>query len=395
MTSAAVILRERDATPERLAAAWQEPATFALIPDRVPLTPAQIEEAVGLIPQDRRRDHYVLLTSGSTGSPKFVVGVKRRTAALARVLHAQQALADVQETILALPVVYSYAFVNQFVWAVENARELRATPGLADTQALLAALVAAREAMLCLTGAQVPLLLRAAGRMAFPGVVRLNFAGGRFPQESLDALAATFPNAVVYNNYGCAEALPRLTLRLAAAATDAADVGWPLPGIELRSGEDDRLEFRSEFGAVGIIEGGVYRDVQPDEWLPTGDLGQLGDAGRWRLLGRRGDVFKRYGEKVSLPTLLGTVLKTWNGEAAFHLERDRAGETAHVLTLAPLPSPEQVRAVLGTLRRGYPRAAWPVRVRGASALPRLPNGKVDLAALSQIGDAVELWKQHL
>lgn len=389
------ILRERDATPDRLASAWVGEVSFALLPDRVPLAPHEVEDSLRLIPEALARDHYVLLTSGSTGSPKFVVGAKSRTRALCEVLHEMQSLNDARETILALPLAYSYAFVNQFVWGTEHGRPLRPTPGLADPQALVAALRAARDAMLCLTGAQVPLLLRAAVGASFPGVIRLNFAGGRFPQESLPTLASLFPNAAVYNNYGCAEALPRLTCRPADAATEPSDIGWPLRGIELRANSDEALEFRSPFGAVGIVEAARYRPVLASDWIPTGDLGAQGDAGRWRLLGRRGDVFKRYGEKVSLPTLLSTVLRAWSGEAAFHFERDRSGEMAHVLTLAPNPTREDVRRILSEIRNGYPRAAWPLRIQGTAELPRLANGKVDLAALPHLADVLALWKQHL
>jgi len=389
------ILLERDATPDRLAHAWSSSGSFALLPDRLPISRSAIDAALRLIPPDWHRDHYVLLTSGSTGHPKFVLGSKDRTMALADVLHRVQVLEDVREAVVALPLMYSYAFVNQFIWSLRFGRGLRLTPRLADPMALVGALSKARDAMLCLTGAQVPMLLRAAADMTFPGVTRLNFAGGRFPQELLPTLSERFPHAAIFNNYGCAEALPRLTCRPAAAASESADIGWPLPGVELRSAGDSSLEFRSPFGAVGLIEAGTFRLVEPTDWLPTGDLGVPGDAGRWRLLGRRGEVFKRYGEKVSIAALLASVLQAWPGEAAFHLEHDRSGEIAHVLTIAPIPTREEARAILGALRLGYPRAAWPVRIVGAAALPRLPNGKVDLAALPNLGDGIEVWKQHL
>jgi acyl-CoA synthetase (AMP-forming)/AMP-acid ligase II len=389
------ILREQEATPERLVEAWSVGATFTLLPERIPLSTKQVDDALGLLPEDYLLDHFVLLTSGSTGMPKFVIGAKRRAEALAEVIHDKQSLADVRETIVALPLIYSYAFVNQFVWGTVLNRPVRLTPGLADGPALVSALAGARDAMLCLTGAQLPLLARAAGQAAFPGIIRLNFAGGRFPQEALATLTTMFPNATVFNNYGCAEALPRLTCRPANAAAEAADIGWVLPGIELRVGTDDALEFRSPFGAVGLVESETFRRVDASDWLATGDLGAPGDGGRWRLLGRRGDVFKRYGEKVSLPSLLGTVLQAWGGEAAFHLDRDRSGEPAHVLTLAPVPSMEQVRTILGAIKKGYPRAAWPLRIIGTAQIPKLPNGKFDLTALSRIDDAVEVWKQHL
>ena len=72
--------------------------------------------------------------------------------------------------------------------------------------------------MICLIGAQVPLLIEYYAGHVFSGVIRVHFAGGRFPAERLGDLHQIFPNAQIFNNYGCAEALPRLTLRPAEAA---------------------------------------------------------------------------------------------------------------------------------------------------------------------------------
>jgi acyl-CoA synthetase (AMP-forming)/AMP-acid ligase II len=389
------IIREAEASPEVLAQAWRDQPSFVLLPDRVPLTPEAIGAALDQIPEALHEGHYVLLTSGSTGAPKFVVGSKARTTALATELHRAQGLDGVRETLVALPLTYSYAFVNQLVWAATYERIVRATPGLSDVPALLDALAGAQDAMLCLTGAQLPLLLPAIAGRSFPGIVRLNFAGGRFPQEQLPALATTFPNAAIFNNYGCAEALPRLTVRAAADGTASSDIGGPLPGIELRLSDEQVLEFRSPYQAVGIVEAGQFRRIADDDWTSTGDLAAHDDTGHWSIVGRRSEVFKRYGEKISLPTILGAVHEHWKGEAGFFVETDRQGEAAHVLVLAPTPTPDQVKGILRGLRTGFSRAMWPVRILGAAALPRLPNGKLDSAAMRTIPDATELWRQYL
>ncbi len=378
----------------RLDEAWAEPDSFAFLPARGAHSRNWVEQAVAQLPPAVARDHFALLTSGSTGRPKLVVGRKTRADALARALHDLQELGPCAATVLALPLPYCFAFVNQWRWARALDRRLIATAGFAEPDALRAALMDARDAMLCLVGAQMPLLEGLADADTFPGVTRVNFAGGRFPQEKLERLRDLFPAARVFNNYGCAEAMPRLTLRPAEAAAEAAVIGPPLPGVRLRAEDGQRLEFQSPYGAVGFVTDDGFRAVSDNDWIPTGDLAEPLPDGAWRLLGREGEVFKRYGEKIALPDLLAAVRATHPGEVAAFRERDPAGEEGYVLVLSPTPDPAAVRKVLGVFRDRFPRPHWPLRIEAREQLPLLANGKTDTASLQSVPGAV-LWKQHL
>lgn len=387
---------EANADPARLRAAWERPETFAFTPDKAGLDAGWLDNALQQIPAAYSEGHFVLLTSGSTGRPKLIIGQRARAERLTETLHTLQESDPVRETILALPLTYSYAFVNQWLWATHHGRRLVPTHGFGQADALLAALEAADGAMICLVGAQVPLLTRHFEGKSFPGIVRVHFAGGRFPQERLGTVRAFFPEAQVFNNYGCAEAMPRLTLRRAEDGTEAADIGRPLPGVELRTAETTGdLLFRSPFGAVGVVDDQGFSAIGPETWVRTGDLGERTERGAWRLLGRAGEVFKRHGEKISLPNLLATVHRHWSGQAAFYREPDATGEEGHVLVVAPHCAPEQVRAILQGFRENHPRAHWPLRVESLVTLPLLPNGKVDARAAAGQPDRVVHWYQRL
>jgi acyl-CoA synthetase (AMP-forming)/AMP-acid ligase II len=391
-----VLVEERSADDlPRLDRAWAGNETFLLLPAKAGVSKGFVEEALTRLPAELDVDHFLLLTSGSTGEPKLVVGARERANALAATLHDVQESEPVQEAILALPLSYSYSFVNQWRWARLHQRRLVYTTGLTDPTAFRAALRQARDSMLCMVGAQVSLLLRDCTLEPFPGVTRLHFAGGRFPQEHLKALGRLFPAARIFNNYGCAEAMPRLTCRPADAAAEAAHVGWTLPGVEMRSGADEDLLFRSRYGAVGFINSSGFQAITPEDWVPTGDLGVALSDGGWRLTGRRSEVFKRYGERISLPKIAQSLFDAWGGTLAYYRDVDRAGEDGYVLVLSPEPDDSQVHAVLRVLRKEYPRTQWPLRIESATAIPLLPNGKTDSRGLAELSGKREHWRLRI
>jgi len=392
-----IILREQEVyqRPALLATVWSEASTFALLPEKLGVNKEWLEQSLALVLGALPDAHFVMLTSGTTGQPKLIVGNRERSEKLVRVLHERQDSQPVKETISLLPLSYTYSFVNQWLWAHVMHRCFITTPGLADPKTLKYILYAARDAMICLVGVQVPLLMTYLAGECFEGVIRIHFAGGRFPQEKLDALRAMFPNARVFNNYGCAEAMPRLTIRRAEEASEATNIGRPLCGIEMRSDEQQKILFRSPYGAVAVVESMKFTAITPDEWISSGDLGEMNEDGSWCLLGRASEVFKRHGEKVSIAALAATVSAAWSGQCAFYREADRSGEDGCVLTLAPEATSEAVKPLLMALRQRHPRAQWPLRVESVPTLPVLSSGKTDVRALASLPNKTVLWQQHI
>ncbi|PID38688.1 MAG: hypothetical protein CSB49_04370 [Proteobacteria bacterium] len=380
---------------KRLREAWRARETFALLPAKMEVSPVWLEEALARLPEPLREEHFLLLTSGTTGQPKLVIGAKERAEALAALLHEVQDGDAAATATLALPISYCYALVNQFVWGEITGRPVVETRGFADPQSLAEALERGEDTMLCLVGAQLPLLWRFFSGRVFERVVRLHFAGGRFPQERLAELLETFPRAAIYNNYGCAEAMPRLTVRRAEDSNSWSNVGKPLPGIELRVGSAQQLTFRSRYGAVAIDEGKALQMIDAETWVATGDLAQASDDGSFSLLGRASEVFKRHGEKVSTSRVLSTVAEVWSRQAVAFRQADRNGEEGYVLVLCPEPDKAQLRTILRQLRDYHPRAHWPLSVEAVTEVPLLSNGKVDPRALAGSKNKKQLWRQRI
>jgi acyl-CoA synthetase (AMP-forming)/AMP-acid ligase II len=163
----------------------------------------------------------------------------------------------------------------------------------------------------------------------------------------------------------------------------------------MMSDHNNRLLFRSPYGAVAYIDDDGFHSVGPDDWVPSGDYGKRLDDGGWRLLGRANDVFKRHGEKISVPQLLTTVKNHWPGDAAFYQEVDPAGEQACVLVLSPKPDKQEVRQLLMAFRNNHSRPHWPLRIESLEQMPLLPNGKTDLQGLAESRHTMLHWRQRI
>ena len=186
------VLRETTAAEDvaALDRAWAQPPTFAFVPQKSPVAEGWVRDALAALPDDLRTDGFALLTSGSTGHPKLIVGRRERAEALVDLLHEVQEAEPVRQTILTLPLSYCYSFVNQWLWARRKERELVVTGGFGAPDRLGAALEAAEDAMLCLVGAQLALLDRHLPDAVYAGVVRLLLNSGE--KQRPDDVVAVF-----------------------------------------------------------------------------------------------------------------------------------------------------------------------------------------------------------
>jgi acyl-CoA synthetase (AMP-forming)/AMP-acid ligase II len=350
------------ADPDLLGRLWADSPTFFLVPDRSGIDPGWLERAGRRLPGDQTADRFGILTSGSTGEPRLIIGSRPRSEKLVRVLHELQDSEPVEEALCALPISYSYAFINQWLWSHVFNRTLRLTPGFAAPDTLNSALDQAKNAMLCMVGSQVTLIRHCFPDAVFPGVIRLHFAGGRFPQEQVAYLQQRFPNARIFNNYGCAEAMPRLTLRRAEDAPEASQIGLALPGVEMKSDAKKKLLFRSPYRAVAFVDDSGFHPVADEDWIPTGDLGERMPDG---------------------------------GDVAGYRQADPAGEPSWVLVLSPEPDQQQLRKVLMAFRKSHTRPHWPLRIESLDFMPLLPNGKPDMLSLKSADNKRLHWRQRI
>lgn len=338
------------------------------------------------------RIFLVLMTSGSTATPKLIAADERGLAYGIAAIHAAQELQEIASTGIVLPLAYSYAMVNQLLWAAMYGRRAFALPGMIDPVQTMQGLREQRIEMLCMVAHQVSMLTALGLTDEQLGCVRaLNFAGAPFPMQSLPQLRKMFPRARIYNNYGCTEALPRLTVtQVRDDSHPVTYVGQPIESIELRIASADSIgpiEFRGASVSMGLV--GRDGSLEPHgDWIASGDLGRL-EQGALHVLGRHDQVAKVAGERFSLVEIENVLLKAGFDHALVWQDSDAEGRILSVTSAVAKIPPAQLAA---HLRRSLPTPLWPKSVFWVDEWPVMASGKTDRTGLQRRARNCELTR---
>lgn len=208
--------------------------------------------------------------------------------------------------------------------------------------------------------------------------------GGAAVDPALAEILATHGIRVEVG-YGLTEASPIVSVGVARECPPGS-VGRPLPGVEVRIGDDGEILLRG-----GNIMRGYFRDqgatraAFTDGWLRTGDRGRLDEAGFLFVTGRL---------KEAMVTAAGETIHPEEVEP--HYRSDLFSEYCVAAVPGPdgndqptlfvvSPAPEEeIAAEFARLRTATPPRLRVVRwIRVEKALPRTPSGKVQRRALGE------------
>lgn len=338
--------------------------------------------------------HVFLRTSGSIGTPKLAVYTHDRL--LANALHCTGRLGLTGEDRIAIPVplTHMYGLGAGFLPGFAAGASLDMIEG-ANLLRYLEHERTFRPTIAFLTPALCTMFLRQ--RSAPAHYRHIVVAGDKLKPELFEAAEARFRR--VLNLYGTTE------MGVIAAADAAEDegprsttVGRPLPGVELRldapaeAGEAPEgagaILCRHPYGFEGYVEGdgGPWQGEPPlrDGWYRTRDLGRLHAGGFLEVLGREDHSVNRDGRLV----LLAEVERAMEGLPAVERAVTVLGREnlrgRHILAFCSLREGHdldgaQVRSACADVLPPY---AIPDQIRILSAIPLLPNGKVDRRALA-------------
>ncbi|MER6441326.1 AMP-binding protein [Streptomyces sp. NPDC001185] len=230
-----------------------------------------------------------------------------------------------------------------------------------------------------------------------PPVRMFTNTGAALPAATADALRALFPGARVVRQYGQTEAKRITVMPPEEEHERPLSVGRPLPGTRVHiagpDGESLPPGVTGEIVATGphVMSGywrnpeATARSFRPDPADPTvtrlhtGDYGHLDEDGYLYFQGRRDDMFKRKGFRMSTVEIETAALDIPGVRAAAALPPD----DRHDLTLF-VESDLDERTVVRELMERLETAKMPAQCRVLAEFPLTLHGKnarQDLAAL--------------
>lgn len=311
----------------------------------------------------------VLLTSGTSGSPRAVGLTAGNLMASARASRERLGLAPSDRWLGSLSPAHVGGLALLTRAAALGSGVVLRGAFRAETFLALAEEGAITHASLVPT--MLHQVLAALGKGRAPPSLRCVLLGGAPAPEALlaEALAAGFPMALTYGlteaSSQVATAEPDLVLR------KPGTVGAPLPGVEVSVAEEGELLVRGPTVAPGLADG--------DGWLRTGDLARMDGDGHLWIVGRASDRIISGGVKVD-PAEVEAVLSGHPGvleAAVVGLPDPEWGERV-VAAVVSVHGRGPSEAELGEkVRAALSAAKWPRAWRFVEALPRNATGKVD------------------
>lgn len=223
----------------------------------------------------------------------------------------------------------------------------------------------------------------------------ITFAGESTNMEDIKELKNLAPHLDVFVMYGQTEASARLSyLEPDKLFVKSGSVGKGIPGVTLRVVTEEGVQappgIVGEMTARGDnIMNGYWnneeetRQVLKDGWLYTGDLAISDEDGYYYIKGRKDDLIKFLGHRIS-PVEIEGVLNGCEGvleSAVVAVRRDE--QTQIKAYIVPGDSSLRSEAVDAYIKKNLPAFKRPQFVEFMEALPRTSSGKIMRSVLRE------------
>lgn len=338
----------------------------------------------------------LLYTSGTTGEPKGVMLTHRNLTANAESIVGYLRLSDSDKVMVVLPFHYSYGnslltthlmvggtlvLENRFVFpnlVLDKIREEQVT-GFAGVPSTFAILLNRSN-------------LR---NSAFPTLRYVTQAGGAMSPGLARDLRGALPGTDVYIMYGQTEATARLTyLDPSELIRKAGSIGKAIPGVRITlRKKDGAIASPGEVGEI-VAEGenvmagywnnpDATRAVLKDGRLHTGDLAKADEEGFLYIVGRRSEMIKTGGHRVS-PKEIEEVLSGMPGvqeAAVVGVPDEMLGQAIRAFVVREPGGAVSMKEVLKHCSENLEPFLVPHDVVFQDELPKSPTGKIDRAEL--------------
>ncbi len=338
----------------------------------------------------------LLSTSGSTGSPKLARLSEANVTSNAAAIGDNLDIRDTDRAVLSLPMHYCYGLSVVNSNLLRGAALLMSDRSVTDPEYFS---TCTEHGGTSLHGVPYTFeLLDQAGfeHLHLPHLRYVTQAGGRLAPATVRRYAELGAQRGwrLHVMYGATEATARMAhLPPELAAANPSAVGIPIPGGSFEiDGADDRgvgeLVYRGPNVMLGYAHGPAdLASGRTVEALRTGDLARRGENGLYEVVGRRNRMIKMFGLRIDLAQV--ERLLADDGVTAAATGSDDGGL---VVVVARGPDPDALGRRVAE-RVGLPPGA--VRTLVVEALPRLPNGKIDHAAVDHAALAVTSHRHRI
>ncbi|MDP1602883.1 MAG: class I adenylate-forming enzyme family protein [Legionella sp.] len=322
----------------------------------------------------------ILFTTGSTGHTKAVQLSMQNILANCHAVIKTLDFAAAQAQLLFLPLSYSFGLSGQLLPGLMTGLTTRLIENFTDIKALFET----QDVPQMWSG--VPSHWFAIAKIAanFPKaalkISHVISAGASLNTPLKEQLLATFPNAVVYNNYGLTEASPRV-LSLSSRDPDFLHefTGYPVGDWQLKLSAEKELLIAGSQVMLGYLGEESSQKIN-DGWLSTGDLADISPQGLVSIKGRCDHIVNIGGEKINLAEVELEIKKI---EGLTEVAVIPVADALYGVRLIAFleKTSEQCSA---KVRDQFSARKIPGLVHVLSTLPRHKNGKLDRAALMPI-----------
>jgi acyl-CoA synthetase (AMP-forming)/AMP-acid ligase II len=371
-------------------------ATVLTSPGGDELTGAAESGRRSLEPLRPEDDALVLLTSGTTGSPKAVVHTHGSLGARWAALRTHVDLDDLRRTLCLLPTHFGHGLICNALYPWLSGQSLAVLPPFrSDVVLQLGALVDEHEITFL---SSVPALWRLAlraTRAPRAGTLRRVFCGSAPLSAAMwRDIGEWTGTAAVSNVYGLTETASWLAGSAPGTAPEEGLIGHPWDAA-IRVGASpaepaaDAVPRPGPMGLVWVRTPALMRgylgrddltaDAVRDGWLRTGDIGFLDTAGRLHLRGRERDEINRGGLKV-YPGDVEAVIQQFDrvlDSCAFSYDTGSGEEEVALAVVLSATDPATLSRLHAWVRERLAAYQLPRRWFLVDEIPQTANGKVN------------------
>jgi acyl-CoA synthetase (AMP-forming)/AMP-acid ligase II len=276
-----------------------------------------VEDCPASPPDEVTGDDIAVLiyTSGSTAAPKAVICPHAQMVFAASAINSMLGYRHDDVVFCRLPLSFDYGLYQILLACLARAEVVLA--GDEPDVTLLRQVRQAGSTVVPVVPSLATILSTLAERDPGPTSVRLfTNTGAALPQATIDTLRDRFPGARVARMFGITECKRISIMRPESELDRPASVGLPLPGTEITILDDSGRPVPTRQTGEIVVRGphvmaGYWRapevtartfrrDERTGEVrLHTGDYGHLDEDGYLYFEGRRDDMFKHKGARVS------------------------------------------------------------------------------------------------